>query len=127
MRHADAEQQAFAVMAAHIAALNAREEDALAATLHFPHYRLAGHRMTVWETSETYMSDFRARAGGDWDHSEWTNLDVIVATEDKVHLDVTFNRCRADGSIIGQFRSLWIITRIDGIWAAQCRSSFAPK
>jgi len=42
-----------------------------------------------------------------------------------VHLDVTFTRYRADGSALGQFRSLWVVARLGGRWAAQLRSSFA--
>lgn len=35
----------------HIAALNAHDEAALVATLHFPRYRLSGRRMRVWIVS----------------------------------------------------------------------------
>ena len=56
-------QSAIAVVDAHMAGLNARDPDAIAKTLHFPHYRLAGHVMKVWETADTYLDDFYARAG----------------------------------------------------------------
>jgi len=113
------------VMAAHMEALNARDGEALAATLHFPHYRLASGRLQCWETSETYLADFFARAGDGWDHSAWDRLEPIAASPDKVHLDVAFTRYRKDDSVLGQFRSLWIHTCIDGRWAAAFRSSFA--
>ncbi len=117
---------AIAVMETHIQALNARDEAALAATLHFPHYRLAGGVLKVWKSSDQYFADFRARAGGDWHHSRWESLDVIAADETKVHLDVTFTRHAADESLIGRFRSLWIISKLNGVWAAHFRSTFAP-
>ena len=116
---------AMAVLEAHIAALNARDEKALVATLHFPHYRLTGGRMRVWDRPEGYLADFYARAGADWHHSAWDFRDVIAAGPDKVHFDVQFTRYRADGSAIGSYRSLWIVSRVDGRWAAQARSSFA--
>ena len=122
----DAIAKAKSVMNAHLAALNAGDEAALAATLHFPHYRLSGNRLKTWEEPDTYMSDFRARAGDDWHHTEWDALDIIAAERGKVHLDVTFTRYRADGSVLGKFRSLWVIAEIDDVWAAQLRSSFAP-
>jgi len=118
--------KAKAVMDAHLSALNARDEAALAATLHFPHYRLSGGRLKTWEGPETYLADFLARAGDQWHHTEWDAVDVIAAEPGKVHLDVTFTRYRADGAVLGKFRSLWIIAEIDGVWAAQLRSSFAP-
>jgi hypothetical protein len=116
---------AMAVLDNHIIALNARDEAALLATLHFPHFRLTGGRMKVWERPGSYLKDFYARAGGDWHHSAWDFRNVIAAEADKVHLDVQFTRYRADDSAIGTFRSLWIVSRLNGRWAAQVRSSFA--
>jgi len=123
--HQDAIDAALAVMDSHITALNARDADGLAATLHFPHYRLAGSVMKVWETPATYLDDFYARAGAGWARSQWNRKDVIAAKEDKVHLHIEFTRFHADGSELGTFRSIWVITHINGRWAAQLRSSFA--
>lgn len=118
-------QNAIAVVDAHMAGLNARDPEAIAATLHFPHYRLAGSAFKVWETPETYLDDFYARAGEGWGRSQWNQKAVITAAENKVHLDMEFTRFRTDGSELGTFRSIWVITKIDGRWAAQLRSSFA--
>jgi hypothetical protein len=116
----------MAVLDRFMAALNARDEPALLATLHFPHYRLAGGRMRVWEQSGAYLGDFLVRAGPDWHHSAWDFRRVIAAGPAKVHLDVQFTRYRGDNSPIGAYRSLWIITRDDdGHWAVAARSSFA--
>ena len=114
------------VMAAHLSALNAGDGAALARTLHFPHYRLSGGRMKMWDGPADYLADFHARAGDGWHHSVWDSLDVIAAEPDKVHLDVRFTRYREDGSVLGRFRSLWVLAEIEGVWSAQLRSSFAP-
>ena len=106
-------------------ALNAGDEPALLATLHFPHYRLAGGKMRVWDQPGAYLGDFLARAGADWHHSEWDFRKVIAAGPAKVHLDVQFTRYRADNSVIGSFRSLWIVTDDCGRWAVAARSRFA--
>ena len=116
---------AMAVLDAHIVALNARDEAALIATLHFPHFRLTGGRVKIWEKPDSYLKDFYARAGGDWHHSAWDFRNVIAAGPDKVHFDVQFTRYRADNSALGTYRSLWIVSKVDGRWAAQVRSSFA--
>jgi hypothetical protein len=108
-----------------MAALNARDPMALAKTLHFPHYRLAGGVMRVWHGPETYFADFLERAGAGWHHSAWDARIPIASSADKVHLDVTFTRYRADGLSLGQFRSLWVVARLNEHWAAQFRSSFA--
>ena len=57
---------ALAVLDRFMVALNAGDEPALLATLHFPHYRLAGGRMRVWGQPSAYLSDFLTRAGADW-------------------------------------------------------------
>jgi hypothetical protein len=119
-------EAARAVMAAHLEALNAQDSAAMAATLHFPHYRLSGGEMRVWEDADIYLADFRKRAGGEWHHTRWDSIDVLAAAPDKVHLDVRFTRFREDDSVLAKHRSLWVISCLDGRWAAQLRSSFAP-
>ncbi len=119
-------EAARAVMAAHLEALNAQDSAAMAATLHFPHYRLSGGVLRVWEDADIYLADFRKRAGGDWHHTRWDSIDVLAAAPDKVHLDVRFTRFREDDSVLARHRSLWVISCLDGRWAAQLRSSFAP-
>lgn len=51
---------------------------------------------------------------------------LVHASENKGHLDVLVERFAADGTKLIAFPSLWVISRIDGVWAAQLRSSFAP-
>jgi len=116
----------MAVLDRFLAALNARDEETLLATMHFPHYRLAGVTMRVWdEPDASYLTGFYARAGEGWHHTAWDFRRVIVAGPEKVHFDVQFTRYRADDSALGSFRSLYVVTRRDGIWAIALRSSFA--
>ena len=116
---------AQAVMQAHITALNSRDQAAIAATLHFPHIRLSGTNLKIWDSEDTYFADFLVRAGGDWHHSAFADIRLLRATADKVHLDAEIRRFAADGSLITSFRSLWVITCEAGRWAAKMRSSFA--
>src|SRR5690349_6381132 len=51
---------ALAVLDEHLAALNEQDNARLCATLHFPHYRLAGGKMQVWEGPERYLADFHS-------------------------------------------------------------------
>ncbi len=109
-----------------LAALNARDQAALLATMHFPHYRLAGVTMRVWEHPDaSYFEGFLARAGEGWHHTNWDFRQVIAAGPQKVHFDVQFTRYRANESAIGSYRSLYVVTWRDGKWAIQLRSSFA--
>ena len=112
-------------MQAHIDALNAHDDLGIAATLHFPQFRLNGTTLKTWATSDSYFEDFRARAGANWARSQFDDIRVIQASEDKVHLDAEINRFDKSGRIISTFRSLWVITLENGRWAAKFRSSFA--
>ena len=118
---------ALGVMDAHITALNSREQSAIAATLHFPHIRLSGTALKIWETEDSYFADFLARAGGEWDHSAFADIRLVRACASKVHLDAEIRRFTAEDRLITSFRSLWVITNEGGRWAAKMRSSFAPE
>jgi len=114
-------------MDAHISALNQHDAKAIAATLHFPHHRLSGSTWKTWETAEHYYDDFLKRAGSDWNRSSFNDIQVVDASDNKVHLDVEVRRYNASDQLITSFRSLWVIVELDGVWAAKVRSSFAPK
>lgn len=120
-----AEAEALVVLDRHMDALNRRDPAGLAASLHFPHYRLSQGRLQTWEKPDSYLADFHARAGDGWDRSAWDFRRAIASSADKVHFDVQFTRYRADGSSMGSFRSLWVVAKINGRWAAQLRSTFA--
>ena len=121
----EAVSAALGVLDEHFRALNARDASALAQTLHFPHYRMGRGGMKIWETSDTYLEDFFARAGDGWARSEFLFRNVVAASAEKVHLDVAFIRYNEDAQTMGAFRSLWVITCKNGEWAAEIRSSFA--
>ncbi len=79
-----------------------------------------GGKVGVWQNSGDYkLADFKARAGDGWHHSTWDERTPIHV------LKVKFSRWRKDGSLIGTFETIYIVTRLDGRWGIQPRSSFA--
>jgi len=62
----------------------------------------------------------------EWDHSAWEKREIIHSGDDKVHIDTRFTRYRKDGSVIGGFDSIYVVTCEDGHWGIKARSSFAP-
>jgi hypothetical protein len=118
-------EAALDVMVRHVDALNARDPEGVARTLHFPHLRLAGDTVKTWENHRNYMDDFHRRAGGNWGHTEWGHLKPLQASSTKVHIDALVQRFDRDGAPIVSFRSLWVVMEIDGVWGAKFRSSFA--
>ncbi len=121
------EKAALAVLDDYFAALNAQDSAGMRDSFHFPHYRIAGGRMQVFETAADYsMKDFHGRTDtGGWAYTKWDYRHLVHGDETKVHFDVQFTRYRADDSVLGQFKSLWIVTNQDGKWGVMARSSYA--
>ena len=95
-------------------------------TFQFPHYRLASGKMSVLEKPGLQdAAKVWASAGPDWHHSGWDRRRIVHASTDKVHVDTKFTRYRADGTKIGSYESLYIVTRENGRWGVKMRSSFA--
>ena len=76
---------------------------------------------------EDFHSLVWSRAGQSegWTRSAWDYVEPIDAGPDKVHFRVQFTRYRVDGSAIGSYRSLYIVTFQEGRWGIQSRSSWA--
>ena len=107
-------------------AFNARDLQAYEATFNFPHVRFASGTVTIINPGYHKPEMFERGALADWDRSAWARREVIHAGADKVHIDTRFTRYRKDGSVIAGFDSLYIVTRQNGRWGIQGRSSFAP-
>ena len=111
---------------AFMTAFNARDIAAYEATFNFPHVRFASGQVTVITPGYHKPEMFTRGALTEWDHSAWARREVIHAGADKVHIDTRFTRYRKDGSVLSAFDSIYIVTRQDGRWGIQGRSSYAP-
>lgn len=111
---------------AFLVAFNARDLTAYEATFNFPHVRFASNTVTIINPGYHKPEMFERGSLADWDHSAWDRREVIHAGADKVHIDTRFTRYRKDGSVLGGFDSIYIVTRLNGRWGIQGRSSFAP-
>lgn len=114
------------VLDAFMTAFNARDIPAFEKTFNFPSIRLASNRLVTLNPGDMQPERYTTGALADWDHSEWERRDVIHAGPDKVHIDTRFTRYRKDGSVIGGFDSVYVITLEDGHWGVKIRSSYAP-
>jgi hypothetical protein len=119
---------ARAAMDGFMAAFNAKDAEAIRSRwFHFPHARFHSGQITVMQAPADYQNLVWAGQGpsAEWMQSIWDYVEVIDAGPDKVHFRVQFTRVRADGSAIGSYRSLYIVTYKEGRWAIQGRSSWA--
>lgn len=129
-RWAASEAGAIQALEAYIAALNAGDDQTLFDTLHVPHVRISGDGVAIYQKREdlekNYLNEFAARAGDSWHHTVLDSTQVIHSSENKVHVFIQFTRFDNADRPIATHQSLWIMTKIDGRWGAQARSSFAP-
>jgi hypothetical protein len=119
---------ARAAMDGFMAAFNAKNAEAIRTRwFHFPHVRFHSGTVTMMQRPEDYHNlvwNGDGQSAG-WERSAWDHVEVIDAGPEKVHFRVQFTRSRGDGSEIGSYRSLYIVTFRDGRWAIQGRSSWA--
>ncbi len=122
------EDEALGVLDEFMRSFNARDMTAWAETLHFPHVRFASGQVAVYESAEVFAARnvFAQLAATGWDHSHWLRREVVLSSPEKVHFATTFQRFNVDNEPIGTYESLYIVTRIDGEWGIQARSSLAP-
>ena len=123
-----ADAAAMQVLDEFMLAFNARDMAAWAATLQYPHVRFASASVSVYEDASAFgdRDVFRMLADTGWDHSHWLTREVVLSSPEKVHINTTFQRFNAANEPIGTYESLYIVTRVDGRWGIQARSSLAP-
>ena len=120
---------AIAKVEEYMSAVNARDPVGWAATLNYPHLRIASGELRVSETeedlaSQTNFDAFAERFG--WDHSEWDDIEAVQVAEHGVNVAMTFSRYNADDEVISTFNTLYLVTNANGRWGIRSRSSFAP-
>ena len=111
-----------------MAAVNAYDAQAMDACLHFPHVRSAGGTVKVYAAPGSNPLDLfeKLRAEDDWKYSTYRQRELVQFSTDKAHVALSYTRFRGDGSVIGVYESLYVLTRVDGRWGIQMRSSFGP-
>jgi hypothetical protein len=124
--HAEAIAAAVKCLDDFMTAFNARDVKAFDAAFNFPSVRSASNKLVIINPGDHTPDMFTRGALKEWHHSAWERREVMGASEDKVHFDTRFVRYRADGSVIGHFDSIYVVTKENGHWGVKIRSSFAP-
>jgi hypothetical protein len=125
MNTSHAPTEAFAVLDSFTSAFNRQDVAGMDATLHFPHvFVFSGKKMVIWQAPPSQDAEFFANlVASGWAFSRYTKKEVVLATEERVHFLVEYDRCRADGSVQSKQAAIWIVACIDGRWGLQIRSN----
>jgi len=126
--NAQALSSALAALDEFMLTFNSKDPQAWAASFNYPHIRFASGQLNIWNTPEEFAasSPFENLARSGWDHSHWISREVSLLSADKVHFNTVFQRFNSNNEVIGSYESLYIVTRVDGHWGTQLRSSLAP-
>ena len=120
------ESQAIRLLNDYMDAWNQKDITSLEKTFHFPHFRFARNKMLVIDRPGRLIPALVwGNLGSDWGHSEWVHLRIVHSSSDKMHVDTKFARYKVDGSLIGTYESLYILTHENNHWGIKMRSSFA--
>lgn len=125
---AQIEQLCLATLDRFMAALNAHDAAAMDREMHFPHVRLANGQVTVYAQAGNNPMDLftRLKASDDWKWSTWEKRDLVQFSPVKAHYALSYTRYRSDGSVIGVYESLYVLSLSEGRWGILARSSFGP-
>ena len=116
-------REALAVLDRFTIAFNGQNAAAMDETLHFPHF-FPGPKSVVWDKPGSLSAEFfPTLVASGWAFSRYTRRDVMLASTERVHFLVEYDRCRTDGSVISRQAAVWIVTCIAGRWGIQVRSN----
>ena len=124
----DSINKAMQVLDSFMYSFNTRDMSSWSETLNYPHVRIAGGKVTVWDTKEEYSATnvFNRLTATGWDHSAWVSRDVVLVSKNKVHISTVFQRYDKDNNPMKKYQSLYVVTNDEGHWGVQARSSLAP-
>ena len=121
-------EAALNVMDQFLEAFNDRDIEAWSKTLNYPHVRFASGQVNVRKSRQAFVSEANLKPLIDsgWHHSRWLRREVVLSSQQKVHISTSFERYDRNNQAISNYDSLYIGTKKDGQWGIQARSSLAP-
>ncbi len=130
MSNDEAIKNARAVLDGFFQATNEKDVNALKTRwMHFPHVRFQAGNVIIMNKPDDLLTPVISRQGhaAEWAYTKWDYQEVVDAGPEKVHFRVQFSRYRQDDSLIGAYKSFYIVTLKDGRWGIQGRSTWAQE
>ena len=121
---------AVAVINRYLEAFNARDEEAVVATFHFPHVRVGGGGVRISNSAAEYLDSFDFDAFAErlsWVRSEWDTVEAVQVGARGVNLAISGTRYGPGGSKIHSFDGLYLITEQDGRWGIRAGAGMSPR
>jgi hypothetical protein len=117
------EAAAQAAVAAFMKAWNSHDPNALAATLHYPHVRMADGLLEVWNTAEQFLAGPEPGRQRTWYQTRLDQSKVVQATSNGVNVSVAFSRLGRDGRVLTRDEGIFLVILRNSAWRVQARST----
>ena len=118
MREITGETEAIQTVHNYIDGLNTGEEKKIGENLHFPHSRcMKDGTIHQWGSAGEYLDGFKQRLEAvGWGHTKLNTIETETISDTKTHVKIEFTRFKKNGELIGNYKSLYIITYEKGYW-----------
>jgi hypothetical protein len=119
------EAAARKVIEAYFPLFSRRDAKGLLAVVNFPHIRVTASGTTIIPSAKEWTGD-PTPLEKYYDHTELDSLTFVQSDAGKAHALVRFSRYKQDGTKYISYPTLWVVTKVNGHWGIQVRSTFAP-
>ena len=110
---------------------NKRDKDICTNLLNYPHIRLWKNKFSIFNNKKDFLDGFDKQTENlkkeGWSHTVTLSIKVVQSDTNKVHLLLHQSRRNNKDIEYHNFHTLWIMTKIEGKWGIQFRSSFLQK
>ena len=112
------EQAVKATIDHYFSSLNAKDPQGVSLACHFPHFRVMGNNIVYqWKSADDLFTWFQNHVSDDgWGYSELNGLTLERFSDLKYHASLKFGRYQADGTLIGNYKSLYIVIFRENRW-----------
>lgn len=97
-----------------------------AATLNYPHVRIADGRVEQWETADAYAGGLQGGRLRAWAGTRLDWAEPVQVGAGGVNVAVRYSRLNPQGETLSSYEAVYLVTNRDGHVGIQARSTFAP-
>jgi hypothetical protein len=124
-RNKNSEEEARKVIEAFVPLFSKHDVKGLLSVVNFPHIRVTDAGTLIIPSAKEWTGD-PTPLEPYYHHTELESLTFIQSDAVKAHALVVFTRYNTDGKKYITIPTLWIVTKVNGHWGIQVRSTFAP-
>ena len=106
--------------------LNTFDPDRWAETMHYPQVRVAGGTARLWETAEALKAGREPGRMRAWHRTRVESIEPVQVGENGVNAIVRYHLQNPLGHALSTVDAVFLVTRRNGVWKVQARSSYAP-